>query len=410
MNVTHDGPDRRVRARSTSEVQPLDTAPVVDIVIPVHNEAVGLLDQVERLLFYLRSSFPFTYRVTIADNASTDATWQIAQQLDDAHVEVYALRLTEKGRGRALRSAWMGSDSAVLAYMDVDLSTDLDALLPLVAPLVSGHSDLAIGSRLSAGSSVARRPKREFISRTYNAMLRTMFATQIRDAQCGFKAIRSDVAHRIIPVIEDNAWFFDTELLLLSERNGLRIHQVPVDWVDDPDSRVDIASTARDDIKGAIRVARSFAAGQGRVDFTDLARHELVDDFGRRFVSFVAIGATSTAISLALFVMLRGALGPIGANAVAVSTTFAMNTYANARYTFRAGRSTWKPALFAYVGALTIATIALGIAQAAGAHRIVELVVLCAAWATATAIRLRLVARQGGQSKPMTKLTKDSQT
>ena len=151
--------------------------------------------------------------------------------------------------------------------MDVDLSTDLDALLPLVAPLVSGHSDVAIGSRLAPASSVARAPKRELISRTYNLILRTVLATRVRDAQCGFKAVRADVAQPLLPAVEDDGWFFDTELLLLAERNGLRIHEVPVDWVDDPDSRVHIASTAWDDLAGTARMVRTFAAGRGRIDF-----------------------------------------------------------------------------------------------------------------------------------------------
>ncbi len=384
---------RRLRDQVDTAVETASAAPVVDIVIPVYNEAVGLLTQVERLVDYLNETFPFTYRVTIADNASTDATWDIACRLEAANEHVVALHLEERGRGRALRAAWSNSDSAVLAYMDVDLSTDLDALLPLVAPLVSGHSDVAIGSRLSAGSSVARRPKREFISRSYNAMLRTMFATQIRDAQCGFKAVRHDVAQRLLPSIQDNEWFFDTELLLIAERNGLRIHQVPVDWVDDPDSRVQITQTAFDDVRGALRVATSFARGGGRVNLSDIARDPLVDDFGRRIVSFALIGTLSTGVSLALFLSLRDPVGAIGANAIAVSATFALNAYANARYTFRAGRRTWRPAFIAYVGTLVGATAVLAATRAAGASRVVEVLVLCAVWAVAAVARLALVAK-----------------
>src|SRR5439155_2393895 len=156
--------------------------------------------------------------------------------------EVVSLRLAGKGRGRALRLAWSASPAPVLAYLDVDLSTDLAALLPLVAPLISGHSDLAIGSRLSRGSRVVRGPKREILSRGYNLLLRGTLAARFSDAQCGFKAIRGDVARRLLPLVEDTGWFFDTELLVLAQRAGLRIHEVPVDWVDDPDSRVDLLS------------------------------------------------------------------------------------------------------------------------------------------------------------------------
>ena len=146
--------------------------------------------------------------------------------------------------------------------MDVDLSTDLAALLPLVAPLISGHSDVAIGTRLSRGSRVVRGPKREIISRCYNLILRSTLAARFSDAQCGFKAIRADVAHALLPHVEDTGWFFDTELLVLAERSGLRIHEVPVDWVDDPDSRVDIVSTAVADLKGVARLLKGFASGE----------------------------------------------------------------------------------------------------------------------------------------------------
>src|SRR5262245_55154495 len=260
------------------------TGPVVDIVLPVYNEAHVLACSVRRLVEYLEGRFPLTWRITIVDDASTDDSWFEAEQLATIVPGVRAIHLDRKGRGYALRQAWMASDAAIVAYMDVDLSTDLDALLPLVAPLVSGHSDVVIGSRLAPGASVARRPKRELISRAYNALLRAVFATPVRDAQCGFKAVRTDVAQRLLPAIVDDAWFFDTELLLLAQRNGLRVHEVPVDWIDDDDSRVDVTRTALDDLAGVIRMARTFWGGGGRVDLGDAARPELQDDFGRRMV------------------------------------------------------------------------------------------------------------------------------
>ena len=151
---------------------------------------------------------------------------------------------------------WAESDADVVAYMDVDLSTDLDALLPLVAPLVSGHSDLAIGSRLDGRSRVVRGPKREVISRCYNTLLHVVLRTRFHDAQCGFKAGRRTTIQALLPAVQDDGWFFDTELLVAAERAGLRIHEVPVDWVDDPDSRVDVWRTAVDDLKGVWRVLR----------------------------------------------------------------------------------------------------------------------------------------------------------
>src|SRR5262245_19097331 len=192
-------------------VAPAEVA-VVDVVVPVYNEEQALEQSVTRLHDYLTTTFPFRWQITIADNASTDGTWLRAVRLARDLPHVRARHLDEKGRGRALRAAWGSSDAAVVAYMDVDLSTDLAALLPLV----SGHSDVAIGSRLTPDSSVARYPKREFVSRSYNLLLRTLFATRVRDAQCGFKAVRADVVRRLLPAVRDDGWFFDTELLLLA--------------------------------------------------------------------------------------------------------------------------------------------------------------------------------------------------
>jgi glycosyltransferase involved in cell wall biosynthesis len=220
-----------------------------------------LAASVRRLHAYLTETFPYRFVITIADNASTDRTWDIAERLSLETPEVEAVRLERKGRGRALRHVWGTSSADVVAYMDVDLSTDLQAFLPLIAPLVSGHSDLAIGSRLSRGSAVVRGPKREFISRTYNLLLRTTLAARFSDAQCGFKAGRIDVIRALLPAVEDNAWFFDTELLVLAERNGLRIHEVPVGWIDDLDSRVDIVRSALYDLRGIARVAGRVLSG-----------------------------------------------------------------------------------------------------------------------------------------------------
>jgi hypothetical protein len=150
----------------------------------------------------------------------------------------------------------------VFAYVDVDLSTDLGGLLPLVAPLISGHSDVAIGSRLARGARVVRGPQREVISRCDNLILRTVLQVQFSDAQYGFKAVRRDAAEQLLPLVEDTGWFFDTELLVLAERAGLRIYEVPVDRVDDPDSRVDIVATAVADIKGVARVLAGLATGR----------------------------------------------------------------------------------------------------------------------------------------------------
>jgi len=228
--------------------------PLIDIVIPVYNEERDLGPSVRRLHDYLGSDFPFPAVITIADNASRDGTLAVAQGLANELTRVRVVHLDKKGRGRALRAAWLQSDAKVVAYMDVDLSTDLKALLPLVAPLLSGHSDLAIGSRLARGSRVKRGLKREFISRCYMMVLRLALGAGFTDAQCGFKGVRTSVAKQLLPLVKDEAWFFDTELLILAQRAGLRIHEVPVDWTDDPDSRVAIMRTSIEDLRGVLRL------------------------------------------------------------------------------------------------------------------------------------------------------------
>jgi putative flippase GtrA len=360
---------------------------MVDVVVPVYNEERALGPSIERLHEYLSAEFPFSWRITIVDNASTDGTWLGATRLARDLTNVTARYLERKGRGLALRSAWTASDAVVVAYMDVDLSTDLDAFLPLVAPLLSGHSDLAIGSRLAPGSSVARAPKREFISRGYNLILRTVLATRVRDAQCGFKAVRADVARRLLPAVEDNGWFFDTELLLLAEHNGLRIHEVPVDWVDDADSRVHVTRTALDDLRGTARMARTFATGRGTLELGPSARPPLADDFGRRLVSFAAIGTVSTFVSLVLFLLTWSTLGPVGANALAVSATFVANTWANARFTAGIRRPRWRSAVAIYLGSLALTSAALLLAELAGGGAAVQLAVLVVSWMAVAACR-----------------------
>src|SRR5438309_2592375 len=228
--------------------------PTVEIVVPVFNEERDLERGVRRLRSYLDASFPFHSIVTIADNASDDQTGTIGARLAATVPGVRYTRISERGRGRALAAAWLISTAEVVAYTDVDLSTDLDALLPLVAPVISHHSDVAIGSRLSTGARVRRGWKRELISRCYNALLRVALGATFTDAQCGFKAIRAETARRLIPQVENRSWFFDTELLVLAQRASLRVAEVPVDWNDDPDSRVRLVPTALEDLRGVWRL------------------------------------------------------------------------------------------------------------------------------------------------------------
>ncbi|WP_405889263.1 bifunctional glycosyltransferase family 2/GtrA family protein [Streptomyces sp. NBC_00133] len=309
--------------------------PVLDVVVPVFNEETDLEPCVRRLHAHLRETFPYPFRITVADNASTDGTALVAAWLAAELPEAEWIRLAEKGRGRALHAAWSRSPAPVLAYLDVDLSTDLAALLPLVAPLISGHSDIAIGTRLARGSHVVHGPKREIISRCYNALLRSTLAVGFSDAQCGFKAVRRDVAERLLPLVKDSGWFFDTELLVIAERAGLRIHEVPVDWVDDPDSRVDIVSTALADLRGIARIGRALA--RGSLPLGGLRRSSGSEPRGNlavQLVRFAAVGAVSTLGYLLLYAALRRATGSQAANALSLLTCAVVNTAANRRLTF----------------------------------------------------------------------------
>jgi putative flippase GtrA len=377
--------------------QPSSADVAVEIVVPVYNEAADLGRSIERLHRYLSEQFPLSWRVTIADNASTDRTWAIACDLACALAGVRAVHLDRKGRGRALREVWSASTARVVAYMDVDLSTDLDALLPLVAPLVSGHSDVAIGTRLASGARVVRGPKREVISRGYNMLLKATMRTGFSDAQCGFKAVRADVARELLPLIEDQEWFFDTELLLLAEHNGLRIHEVPVDWVDDRDSRVDVLATAAADLRGVWRMARTFATGSGSLGRVAATRAIGDDDLGGQLARFASIGIVSTVVFAVLFVALSGPLGRFGADVVALTLCSIANTAANRRLTFslrgRAGRARHYFAGVALAGLPLVLTLLTLVALTAVGSRSVlaALVSLTAVNGLATIVRFVLL-------------------
>ena len=420
VNTTTTTKPAEAAARTTTP-----PGPVLDLVIPVYNEAHGLEPSVRRVRAYLDHFFPYSARVTIADNASTDGTLALATALAEKLPGVRVVHLDAKGRGRALRTVWLVSDAQVLAYLDVDLSTDLSALLPLVAPLVSGHSHLAIGTRLGRTSRVVRGPRREVISRCYNLLLRGVLAARFSDAQCGFKAIRADAAQELLPLVQDTGWFFDTELLVLAERAGLRIHEVPVDWVEDPDSRVDIVATAVEDLRGVARLGRDLMIG--RLPLREAAEHlPLMGDRNLRppesrpglpamasevsstarvallhqVMRFAVVGVVSTAAYALLYLLLRGPLGAQAANFSALLLTAIGNTAANRRLTFgvrgtgaalrHQGRGL---VVFAAGWALTSGALGILHAGAPRAPRGVELAVLVIANLAATLLRFVLLRR-----------------
>ncbi|QXJ26842.1 glycosyltransferase [Actinomadura graeca] len=379
--------------------------PTVEIVLPVHNEERALPGCVRTLHAYLLDHLPFPWRISVADNASTDQTLRVARWLASELPGVNVLHLDRKGRGLALRRAWATSDADIVAYMDVDLSTGLDGLLPLLAPLASGHSDMAIGSRLAPGARTVRGPRRELVSRCYNALLRYGLGARFSDAQCGFKAARAQVVRPLLAVTRDDAWFFDTELLVLAEHNGLRIHEVPVDWVEDVDSRVNVVRTALDDLKGMWRMTRLKASGSADVVLPrragpSAAHPDAVLAPARRravltweVACFVAIGVVSTAGQALLYWLLRSWWPAITANLVSLVVLTVLNTEANRRLTFRgstvgAGR--------AHLGAGALFTVGYSVTSAAvllfqrvepDASHAAETLVLAAASVLVTAVR-----------------------
>ncbi|MGJ0120264.1 glycosyltransferase [Williamsia sp. MIQD14] len=378
--------------------------PELDVVVPVYNEEADLETAVVRLAEHLRTRVPYTARITIADNASTDSTLAVGVELAQTMDNVRIVHLDAKGRGRALNAVWSESDASVVAYCDVDLSTDLNALMPLVAPLLSGHSDVAIGSRLSRSSRVVRGAKREFISRSYNLILRTTMGAKFSDAQCGFKAMRADVARALLPYVADTGWFFDTELLVLAERIGLRIAEVPVDWIDDPNSKVDIVKTATEDLKGCWRVGRALAQGElpvaelrrslGRNRFDDPQVTGVPRGMVGQLVRFAVIGVISTVAYAVLYLMLHSLIGAQAANFTALLITAVFNTAANRAFTFgikgrdgAARHHLQGIAVFVFGWALTGGSLWALHAFAPDAGKHVELLVLIVANLVATLTR-----------------------
>ena len=382
-----------------------DAGVQAEIVIPVRNEERDLAPSVRRLDAYLHDQFPFTTRITIADNGSTDGTWQEAQALAGELAAVRSVRLERPGRGGALRSIWSASDADVVAYMDVDLSTDLNALLPLLAPLLSGHSDLAIGTRLARGARVVRGPRREIISRCYNLLLHATLGTGFSDAQCGFKAIRAGAARALLPLTTDTGWFFDTELLVLAERAGLRIHEVPVDWIDDADSRVHIIATALADLRGIIRLGTGLARGTISVPVLGnpsppALRPQAGDPRAGRYgqlARFVVVGVASTAAYVLLYLLFCGVMTAQAANAISLLLTAVANTAVNRRFTFgirgrmHAARHQLR-GLIAFGIGLAVTSGALVALHAVSARpsRAAEVAVLIAANLVATVVRFAL--------------------
>jgi len=227
----------------------------IEIVIPIYNEEKELAANIKKLHVFLSKKLSnYKWHITIADNASTDGSLSIAKKLATKLSHVGYIHLSQKGRGRAVKKAWKESPADILVYMDVDLSTDLSSLPRLIDALREKY-DIGIGSRLLPGSKVIGRPlKREILSRIYNILIKIFFQVHFSDAQCGFKGVSKKVVKQLLPYIEDNAWFFDSELLIIGEKSGCKIFEEPVLWVDNPGSTVRVLKTVYGDLAGLWRL------------------------------------------------------------------------------------------------------------------------------------------------------------
>ena len=397
----HDGRRGGQRTDAAGPSAPYE----VEVVVPAYNEAPHLEASITRLRRYLDESFPFRTVVTIVDNGSTDGTPLVARRLASTMDGVQALILPRKGRGYALRTAWSASEAAVVAYMDVDLSTSLSALLPLVGSVLSGHSDLAVGTRLARGSRVVRGPKRELISRGYSHMVRLSLRSRVSDFQCGFKAIRRERALQILPLVDDDEWFFDTELIVTAERLGVRISETPVEWTDDPTSSVDIVRTALDDLHGIWRMARRRQPGHAR---TPTSADGASQASAEQLLSFAGVGVLSTLSYLLLFAAAWSALGPWLANAVALAFCTLVNTALHRSLARRsptdavgvAGRPSFVTVVAVLYGVSLLATTgAIAVAQALAGPSLVG-DALAASLACCVAALLRFSLLRGWAFRP----------
>ncbi|MFE3453794.1 glycosyltransferase [Nonomuraea sp. NPDC059194] len=372
----------------------------VDIIIPVLNEERALPGCVETVHRFLGESFPLPWRITIVDNGSTDGTWELARALSGRLPGVAVLRLDTVGKGAAVRAGWSASRADVVAFMDVDLSTGLRALLPLVMAVASGHCEVAIGSRLLGGARIRRGLRREVISRAYNGLLRVGFAAGFTDSACGFKAARAEVIRPILARVADDSWFFDTEMLLIAEHNGARVREVAVDWIEDTDSKVDLWRTALADLRGMARVARAISSGAATVELPhvpDLPPARPRPALLRNLLVFGLVGLVSTIVHACLYLLLRTAMPAAAANLFALATTVIVNTEAHRRWTFnrREGRRVVAHARAALLFLLnyTVGTIAIVSAGASSDTRWAEGVALVCASLAMTAIRFTLLDR-----------------
>lgn len=229
------------------------------VVIPTLNEATVIEKNLQTVILSFSSLLKnYEWQILVADNGSTDDTVALVQKLAAAEPKLTVWHTDKKGRGQALRTVWLNNEADIYAYMDADLATDL-AFVPLLFQTLD-KADIAIGTRLQKKSKTSRSFFRELSSRVYNTLVRQIISLKISDTQCGFKAIKKEVAQKILPLTTHEGWFFDTELLALANLFSFKIKELPVQWNETPDGRrkssVKVLATAWDDIVHLIKLRK----------------------------------------------------------------------------------------------------------------------------------------------------------
>lgn len=202
----------------------------IDVLLPIYNEE-KILDANIRLLFgYCQHHLAGDWQLMLIINGSVDQSLTIAENLAQEFEQIKIINLPTGGKGQALKTGLQYSTAEVAVYMDIDLAVALSALPPLISLVAENKGALAIGSRLLPASQTERSWLRNYSSKLYNWLANTLLRCQISDWQCGFKAMNLDVRQAVVPLIQDNYWFFDTELIALAQKNNLRIAELPVSW------------------------------------------------------------------------------------------------------------------------------------------------------------------------------------
>ncbi|MBD3359736.1 MAG: glycosyltransferase [Candidatus Buchananbacteria bacterium] len=228
------------------------------LALPVYNEEKVLEKSVLKLYNYFKNNIKDDWQIVIVNNASIDKTKKVADSLAQKFLKVDSLNLEDKGRGNALKNVWQKYEADIYAYCDIDLATDIFAFKKLFNSIINGSANIAIGARYIKGSQTKRTLNRLIYSKVYIFLVRLFFPTKIKDFQCGFKAVDKKTVSEILPLVKDKEWFFDTELLLIAEKNDFKIKEIAVQWKENPETKVKFIRTIYDYIENLIKFKKYY--------------------------------------------------------------------------------------------------------------------------------------------------------